>query len=95
MTRILATINQKGGVGKTSLVQNVGYELSLAKYRTLLVDFDPQSNLTQGFGFNPGEERPTLYDALLQPNTTKSCIVNVREQLDLLPSNLNLAGGRT
>ena len=92
MPRILATINQKGGVGKTSLVQNVGYELSLAKYRTLLVDFDPQSNLTQGFGLNPGEERPTTYDALLSPGHAERAIVTVRERLDLLPSDLNLAG---
>lgn len=92
MTRRQAVINQKGGVGKTSLVQNVSYELSQAGYRTLMVDFDPQSNLTQGFGVNPEDERPTVYDALLHPEKTASYILNVRNNLDLLPSNLNLAG---
>ncbi len=92
MTRKQAVINQKGGVGKTSLVQNVSYELSQAGYRTLMVDFDPQSNLTQGFGLNPEDERPTVYDALLHPEKTASYILNVRNNLDLLPSNLDLAG---
>ena len=87
-----ATINQKGGVGKTSLVQNVGYEYSKNGRRTLLVDFDPQSNLTQGFGLDPAEERPTVYQAMISPTRSKEFVVNVRPHLDLLPSSLDLAG---
>ena len=48
MTQIVAVVSQKGGVGKTSLVQNLGAELALAGKRVLLIDFDPQSNLTTG-----------------------------------------------
>ena len=54
MTRIFAVVSQKGGVGKTSLVQNLGAELARAGHRVLLVDFDPQSNLTTGWGLDPG-----------------------------------------
>ena len=50
MTRIIAVVSQKGGVGKTSLVQNLGAELALVPKQVLLIDFDPQSNLTTGWG---------------------------------------------
>jgi chromosome partitioning protein len=69
MTRILAVVSQKGGVGKTSLVQNLGAELALTGRRILLVDFDPQSNLTTGWGIDPGELTHTIYDAMSQPET--------------------------
>lgn len=89
---INAVISQKGGVGKTSLVQNVGAELAAAGHATLLVDYDPQSNLTTGWGLDPDEERPTVYDAMLDPNRAAGCVVNLRPHLDIMPSNLNLAG---
>lgn len=89
---INAVISQKGGVGKTSLVQNVGAELAAAGHATLLVDYDPQSNLTTGWGLDPDEERPTVYDAMLDPNRAAGCVVNLRPYLDIMPSNLNLAG---
>lgn len=89
---IYAVISQKGGVGKTSLVQNVGAELAAADLSTLLVDYDPQSNLTTGWGLDPDEERPTIYDAMLEPDQAARCVVNLRPQLDIIPSNLNLAG---
>lgn len=89
---IYAVISQKGGVGKTSLVQNVGAELAAAGRPTLLVDYDPQSNLTTGWGLDPDAERPTIYDAMLDPDQTARCVVNLRPHLDIIPSNLNLAG---
>lgn len=89
---IYAVISQKGGVGKTSLVQNVGAELAAGGRATLLVDYDPQSNLTTGFGLDPDADRPTIYDAMLDPGQVTRCVVNLRPHLDLVPSNLNLAG---
>lgn len=92
MTRIFAVVSQKGGVGKTSLVQNLGAELARAGHRVLLVDFDPQSNLTTGWGLDPGIAPGTVYDAMSQPEEAEETIVNLRQGLDLIPANLDLAG---
>lgn len=91
MARIIAVVSQKGGVGKTSLVQNLGAELAIAGIKGLLVDFDPQSNLTTGWGFNPLEERPTIYDCLEDSRLSKEAILQVRPNLDLISANLDLA----
>ncbi|HMN29913.1 MAG TPA: ParA family protein [Caldilineaceae bacterium] len=93
MSRICAVVSQKGGVGKTSLVQNLGAELAGSNgQRVLCVDFDPQSNLTIGWGLDPVDGRPTVYEAMLNPETVQRCIVERRPNLDLLPANLDLAG---
>ncbi len=91
-TRVIAVVSQKGGVGKTSLVQNLGAELARAGQKVLMVDFDPQSNLTSGWGLDLEEERPTVYDAMLKPSDAPGCVINVRPNLDLLPASLDLAG---
>ena len=92
MTRIIAVASQKGGVGKTSLVQNVGAELAHAGKSVLLVDFDPQSNLTEGCGLDPAQDRPTIYTAMLNPAQAAGCIVQLGQGLHLLPADLDLAG---
>jgi chromosome partitioning protein len=92
MTRTVAVVSQKGGVGKTSLVQNLGAELAKAGQQVLLVDFDPQSNLTTGWGIDPGELPSTIYDAMSTPTVAGESILNVRPNLDLMPANLDLAG---
>ena len=92
MTRSVAIVSQKGGVGKTSLVQNLGAELAQAGQQVLLVDFDPQSNLTTGWGIDPGELPTTIYDAMTTPATADESIINVRPNLDLIPASLDLAG---
>ena len=92
MTRIAAVVSQKGGVGKTSLVQNLGAELARINHRVLLVDFDPQSNLTTGCGLDPAEKRPTIYEAMLENNQVNTCSVNWRTNVDLIPADLDLAG---
>ncbi|MGB1251570.1 MAG: ParA family protein [Candidatus Promineifilaceae bacterium] len=89
MTTIIAVLSHKGGTGKTSLVQNLGYELGKQK-RVLLVDFDPQSNLTVGCGIEPYEERQTVFHTMYDPNTTANTIISL-DHYDLLPSNLDLA----
>lgn len=92
MTRIIAVASQKGGVGKTSLVQNVGAELIQRGRSVLLVDFDPQSNLTEGCGLDPAVERATVYTAMLDPVQTEACIVQLPNGVHLLPADLDLSG---
>ena len=82
MTRVVAVVSQKGGVGKTSLVQNLGAELAASGARTLLVDFDPQSNLTSGWGLDPVELSGTIYDAMTTPELVADCLVSLRPRLD-------------
>lgn len=92
MTRILAVVSQKGGVGKTSLVQNLGAELAQSDRYTLLVDLDPQSNLTTGWGLDPAQAPATVYDAMSDPRETVTAVVPLRSELDLIPASLDLAG---
>ncbi len=91
MAKVYGIVSQKGGVGKTSLVQNLGAELALCGRRILIVDFDPQSNLTSGWGVDPGAERLTIYDALDDPRQAAAAVVPLRPNLDLIPANLDLA----
>ncbi len=88
MTEIIAIVSHKGGTGKTSLVQNLAYELS--NHRVLAVDLDPQSSLTVGCGLDPIAERQTIYHALHDPDATTEAIVKLAH-FDLLPANLDLA----
>lgn len=90
--RTIAVASQKGGVGKTSMVQNLGFEMAQLGHRVLLVDFDPQSNLTIGFGVDPNsDEHLNVFDALQDPKKSKKAVVNVRPNIDLLPASLDLA----
>ncbi len=88
MSDIIAIVSHKGGTGKTSLVQNLAYELS--DERVLAVDLDPQSNLTIGYGLDPGDDRPTVYHAMHDPAETPHTIVQ-NAAFDVLPANLDLA----
>ena len=92
MTRIIAIVSQKGGVGKTSLVQNLGAELAAQGKLVLSVDLDPQSNLTTGWGVDPYEERLTIYDAMTDPQQSTKTVLELRPNLYLMPANLDLAG---
>lgn len=92
MTHVVAIASQKGGVGKTALTQNLGAELARAGQRVLVVDFDPQSNLTTGWGIDPDSDRPTIYTAMLEPKQAPSCVIRHRPNLDLVAANLDLSG---
>ncbi len=87
----IAVISHKGGTGKTSLVQNAGAELARLGHRVLLVDADPQANLTSGWGLDPGQIEKTLVHALIQPDITPGIIYLLRPNLSLLPASLDLA----
>jgi chromosome partitioning protein len=94
MTRVIAIANQKGGVGKTTTAINLGASLAVAEKRTLVVDFDPQSNATRGLGFGPDPERSSVYDCLLDgQGPTRGVILSTRLPfLDLLPAERELVG---
>lgn len=92
MTHVVAVASQKGGVGKTALTQNLGAELARSGQKVLVVDFDPQSNLTMGWGIDPDSDRPTIYTAMLEPNHVEACVIHHRPNLDIIPANLDLSG---
>jgi chromosome partitioning protein len=91
MARTIVFVNQKGGVGKTTSAINLGAYLALAGKRTLLVDFDPQGNLTSGLGLKPGGQN--IYTVLSGEATLKEIIQPTKvEWLDLAPSSIDLSG---
>ncbi len=93
MAKIIAIANQKGGVGKTTSSINLAAGLAYLSKKVLLIDFDPQGNATQGVGYEVGLNDLTVYDALLGENDIKDCVKSLkRPPLDLLPSNISLAG---
>lgn len=91
--RIIAVVNQKGGVGKTTTTISLGAALAERDERVLIVDFDPQGGCGIGLGIEPGSLDLSVYDALLD----RQCVVEDVIQktavpnLDLLPSNIDLA----
>jgi chromosome partitioning protein len=91
MARTIVFVNQKGGVGKTTSAINLGAYLALAGKRTLLVDFDPQANLTSGLGRKPGSRG--IYDVISGRATLKEIIQPSKiEWLDLASSSIDLSG---
>ncbi|HEV3062237.1 MAG TPA: ParA family protein [Vicinamibacterales bacterium] len=97
MSRILAIANQKGGVGKTTTAINLAASLARADRRVLIVDVDPQSNLTSGLGQrNKAGAGGTIYEALTTPEPTDDVrpfvIPTGIERLSLVPSDRNLTG---
>ncbi|MBD5158053.1 MAG: ParA family protein [Butyrivibrio sp.] len=93
MGRIIAVANQKGGVGKTTTAINLSACLAEKGQRVLVVDIDPQGNTTSGFGIDKDILENTIYELILGECGIESCIIKeIIDNLDILPSNVNLAG---
>ena len=91
--RSIALANQKGGVGKTTSTANLGASLALLHKRVLVVDIDPQANLSVHFGVNIFGEEPSLYEAMVDRVAVQDILRPTQiEGLDLIPSSINLAG---
>jgi chromosome partitioning protein len=90
---VVACANQKGGVGKTTTVVNVGAYLALGKRRVLIVDLDPQGNATSGLGHPRSASDASIYPALVDAQPPASLVrTTLIEGLDLVPSAPDLAG---
>lgn len=92
MAKIIAFLNQKGGVGKTTLTLNIGAGLALKKKKVLLVDLDSQANLTCSLGFDLSKIPYDVYDLLCDSSLTKKAILDVGGGLSLISSSMALSG---
>lgn len=91
--RIIALMNQKGGVGKTTTTVSVGAALTKQGHHVLLIDLDPQAHLTLSVGVEPDELEHSVYHLLSDEATTAAEVVQeISPQLGLLPAEVNLAG---
>lgn len=91
MARIIAVVNQKGGVGKTTTTVNLSAALHELGQRVLLCDFDPQANATSGMGVDKTTASPNVYDVLINGAEPAKAVVSTKYG-DVLPSNKALAG---
>ena len=93
MSRIIALVNQKGGVGKSTTAVNLGAALAVEGRKVLVVDCDPQGNTTTGFGIEKRALQRDVYDVLMQQATIDDVAQRTElEHLMLVPATINLAG---
>jgi len=93
--RTIAVLNQKGGVGKTTTVVNIGAALAAAGLRVAVIDLDPQAHLTIHLGLEPETIESGSYKVLIQSAEFESEILLMRPNLWLLPANINLVGAES
>ena len=93
MGKIVSFSNQKGGVGKTTTCVNMAAYIAAEGKKVLLVDMDPQGNATTGLGFSKSSLEQSIYSVLIDDEKALENIMPTEvENLDLLPSNIDLAG---
>lgn len=91
--RILAVVNQKGGVGKTTTTVNLGAALAIRGYRSLVVDLDPQSNLTTSLGLHIADDGYSIYDVLVDREPLARAVLDTDiPNLIACPADPSLAG---
>ena len=90
---ILSVVNQKGGVGKTTTVLNISAALAVLDYKILVIDFDPQGNLSSGLGINSNDRsQKTIYDVLNNSININDAIFKTKlNNLDIIVSDINLS----
>lgn len=91
MTRKIQIQNFKGGVGKTTTSVNIAHGLALKKKKVLLIDLDHQGNATSGLGYKLDNKKPTLYHILKDDVDYQKVMIEIRENLFLIPSNATTA----
>lgn len=88
--KVICFSNHKGGVGKTCSTCNIGAGLANRGKKVLLIDLDPQANLSLSLGVTDVDQ--SIYEVLLNETTIKEVIIGLSENIDLIPSSLDLAG---
>jgi chromosome partitioning protein len=94
MSRVIAIVNQKGGVGKTTTAINLGASFAVAERKTLIIDMDPQGNATSGLGVSRSSIDKSMYEVLVDHEPLQSAVLHKLhfDRLDLVPSDVELVG---
>lgn len=93
MSKVIAVVNQKGGVGKTTTSVNLAASLASLGKKVLLIDTDPQGNSTVGLGFDKEKLEKSIYDILIGRCVMDEVVINTEvKNMDLAPSNIHLSG---
>jgi len=93
MGQVIAIVNQKGGVGKTTTSVNLAAFLATQQHKVLMIDIDPQGNATTGVGFDKKSQQATIYDVLINSVPIEQAIQDSgRPGLTICPANIDLAG---
>ena len=93
MAKIIAVVNQKGGVGKTTTAINLTAALGMKGKKCLILDIDPQGNSTSGFGISKRGLDVSSYDVLIGNADAEDAVIKTKfENVSIIPSNINLSG---
>jgi len=93
MGKIIAIVNQKGGVGKTTTAVNLAASFAALEYKTLLLDADPQANATSGIGVEKEIVEFSIYDCIVGDKFPEDIVIRTEiPNLDIIPADINLIG---